>query len=190
MSKPKGANSKMVLIRQFHLCLWSHKIFQIGKIFFNFPGAPFMAGAKRSQFGQFAQRVPSNSPQTDVFFPLFPLSRADFLFSLFACFLSNFECKSQKKVVKLRKLDFPHKFGRKCGTCWFNFHFARHLLNMRLVLNFDFTSMNKTKNFSESLLIFCNQFNSNCGGWLKKRINKDKSGFIHIYISKGPLYAT
>ena len=72
MSKPKGANSKMVLIRQFHLCLWSHKIFQIGKIFFNFPGAPFMAGAKRSQFGQFAQRVPSNSPQTDVFSPFSP----------------------------------------------------------------------------------------------------------------------
>ena len=100
----------LVLLRKTLLWLWSHKIFQIGKIIFNFPGAPFMAEARRSQFGQFAQRVPSNSPQTDFHFSIYlfpPFSPAGFLFRLLACFLPNFECKSQRKVVKLLKFDFP-----------------------------------------------------------------------------------
>ena len=98
-----------------------------------------MAGAKRSQFEQFTQRFPSNSPQTD-FLPSFSL-----IFRLLARFLSNFECKSQK-VVKLLKFDFPHKFCWKWRTCWFNFHFARQVLNMRLVLTFGFSFFNMYMN--------------------------------------------
>ena len=36
---------------------------------FNFPWAPFMAAAKRSQFEQFTQRFPSNSPRKQISSP-------------------------------------------------------------------------------------------------------------------------
>ena len=57
---------------------------------------------------------------------------SDFLQSFFP--ISN----ASHRVVKLLKFDFPRKFCWKWRTCWFNFHFARRLLNMRLVLAFGF----------------------------------------------------
>ena len=51
---------------------------------FNFPWAPFMGAAKRSQFEQFTQRFPSNSPRKQISSPFS-------LFSLlFSSLLSSF----------------------------------------------------------------------------------------------------
>ena len=142
----------MVLIKKSSLALDAAKYLKLEEIIFNFPGAPFMAAAKRSQFEQFAQRFPSNFPETNFatflsffllqptyFLPPFFLFQFSSRFSVFLhVFFSNLECKSQRKVVKLLKFDFPRKFGWKWRTCWFNFYFVRHFLNMRLALMFYF----------------------------------------------------